>query len=376
MIRSTDISCVKIHKWGEGMQGKIGTMPESVVKYVSMGTKFVNIALFLCSICYAVLFRIYEADVMFYYCCINMILLLFSFEMLRRKKTKIYILMIFSGIFIFMVLAVIYLGWEFGFQQYCIGFVASLLFTGFYMSGDKKITKRTIAIVAFNVLLYMALRMWTYEYPCIYKIDNDILVRGFYFINSFVGFAFLISYSCIYLSTLSRLENALVEMANMDPLTGISNRRRMQQMLQSAIDEYEKQEFQTVIAMLDVDYFKKVNDTYGHDAGDEVLVMLAQILRGKHEENEGFHVSRWGGEEFLVFYERHQKNREDVIQEFEDLREQIQETVVKYNDNEIRITVTIGLAFYEKGETIHSLIKEADNNLYSGKENGRNRVVS
>lgn len=371
-----EVACKKTHEGGMSMQTKIGTMPESVVKYVSMGTKLVNIGLFLCSICYAVMFWIYEADVMFYYCCINMVSLLFSFEMLRRKKTKIYILTMFFGIFLYMILAVIYLGWEFGFQQYCIGFVASILFTGFYMSRDKKITKGTIMVVAFNVLLYMVLRMWTYEHPRIYEIDNGILVRGFYFLNSFIGFAFLISYSCIYLSTLRRLENALVEMANMDPLTGISNRRRMQQMLQSVIDEYEKQEFQTVIAMLDVDHFKKVNDTFGHDAGDEVLVMLAKMLRGKYEENEGFHVSRWGGEEFLVFYERYQKTREEVIQEFEDLRKQIQDTVVKCNGNDIRITVTIGLAFYEKGETIHSLIKEADNNLYIGKENGRNRVVS
>ena len=128
--------------------------------------------------------------------------------------------------------------------------------------------------------------------------------------------------------------------------------------------------------MLDIDFFKKINDTYGHDAGDEVLVALAKILRDKHDENEGFHVSRWGGEEFLVFYERHQKSREDVIEEFDALRQKIQDTVIQYNNSTINITVTIGLAFYEKGETINSLIKVADKNLYEGKNAGRNRVVA
>ena len=183
-------------------------------------------------------------------------------------------------------------------------------------------------------------------------------------------------YLCIYSSTVHRLENSLTEMANLDPLTGISNRRKMQQMLKYVMEEYETQQYQTVIAMIDIDYFKKINDTYGHDAGDEVLVMLAKILRDKHEENESFHVSRWGGEEFLVFYERHQKSREEVIQEFDALRQKIQDTVIQYNQSNINITVTIGLAFYEKGETIHSLIKVADKNLYEGKNAGRNRVVS
>lgn len=85
-------------------------------------------------------------------------------------------------------------------------------------------------------------------------------------------------------------------------------------------------------------------------------------------------MSRWGGEEFLVFYERHQKSEEDVIREFDALRQQIEDTVIEYNGKEISITVTIGLAFYEKGKTIHALIKEADENLYEGKNAGRNRV--
>lgn len=244
------------------------------------------------------------------------------------------------------------------------------------MSKKRKISRTTLILVAFIVFIYVALRIWTYEHPCIYKIDNEILMEFFYIFNSLLGFAFLIMYLCIYSITVHRLENSLTEMANVDSLTGISNRRKMQQLLKIALEEYETPQYQTVIAMLDIDFFKKINDTYGHDVGDEVLKELAKILRDKHDANEDFHVSRWGGEEFLIFYERHQKNKEDIIKEFDMLRQQIQDTVISYNNFNINITATIGLAFYEKGATIQSLLKQADENLYLGKESGRNKVVS
>ncbi|MBQ3515540.1 MAG: GGDEF domain-containing protein [Lachnospiraceae bacterium] len=240
-----------------------GTMPQNVKRYVAMGTKLVNLLLFLCHIGYGILFWVYDAKVLFYYNCIHTLLFIFACVMLERKKKWTYIVTVFLGIFIFMVLAVVYLGWDYGFQQYCIGFVASLIFTNFYMNRERKITRGTMMIIGLNVLLYVVLRLWTYEHPFVYKIDNGILMKCFYIFNSLIGFAFLIMYLCIYSSTVHRLENSLMEMASVDPLTGISNRRKMQQMLESVLEEYETQQYQTVIAMLDIDFFKKINDTYG-----------------------------------------------------------------------------------------------------------------
>lgn len=352
-----------------------GAMPQNVAKYVYMGTMMINIVLFSCQIFQGLLFWKYEADVLLYYDIIAVFAFIFACIMLKKRKVWTYLIIIFAGIFCFMVLAVLYLGWEYGFQQYCIGFVASLIFTDFYMNRERKITKRTIIIVVFNVLLYIALRLWTYEHPYIYKLDSEWLARGFYITNSLIGFTFLITYSFIYSSTVRKLENTLLEMANIDPLTGICNRRKMQQMLKLALEGYENNEAKIVIAMLDVDYFKKINDTYGHDVGDEVLIKLGKILHDKQENNDGFHVSRWGGEEFLVFYEGYKENKENIVCEFDDLRKQIETTIVESKTKDICVTVTIGLAFYEKGKTMHSLIKEADDNLYSGKNSGRNKVV-
>ncbi len=351
-------------------------MPQNVKKYVYKGTTLVNLVLFISQIFHGLMFWKFDAHIMLYYNCFSILLLFFACIMLKLGKIKIYIFSTFGGIFCFMLFAVVCLGWDFGFQQYCIGFVASLIFTDFYINRKRKITKRTIAIVAFNVMLYIAMRLWTYNFPYVYEIENVWIGRVFYIMNSLIGFAFLIGYSLIYSNTVRRLENSLREMANIDPLTGICNRRKMHQILKNSLEHKEPIPYQAVVAMMDVDLFKKVNDTYGHDVGDEVLLTLANLLYEKQENIPGFYVSRWGGEEFLVFYEKYNKAQEDVIGIFEELRQQIQDTVVKVDNKEIQITVTMGLAFYNDGENIQNLIKIADDNLYKGKKSGRNRVVS
>ena len=353
----------------------LGTTP-NIRKYVYRGTTIVNVVLALCQIFYGLIFWKYNADILLYYNYFSTLLLIFAWIMLKTGKIKAYIFSAFAGIFGFMIMAVIFLGWDYGFQQYCIGFVASIIFTDFYMNRMRNITKRTIALVAFNVVLYVALRLWTYEYPYVYKIENVWIGRGFYIFNSLLGFAFLIGYSFIYSNTVRRLENSLREMANIDPLTGICNRRKMHQILKNSLEHKDINPYQAVVAMMDVDFFKKINDTYGHDAGDEMLLSLAHMLYEKQEQIPGFYVSRWGGEEFLVFYERYKEDKEGIIRIFEDLRNQIQDNVVTVDNKEIRITVTMGLAFYEEDESIQNLIKFADDNLYEGKKAGRNRVVS
>ena len=352
-----------------------GTMPQNVKKYVYKGTSMVNVFLFMCQIFYMIIFWQYKANIMLYYTYLTTVNFIFSCVMFKKGKIKAYIFSTFGAIFGLMILAVICLGWEFGFQQYCIGFVASLIFTDFYMSRQRKITKRTIIIVSLNVMLYLGLRLWTYEHPYIYQIENVWLKRGFFMINSLLGFAFLIGYSLIYSNTVRKLENSLREMANVDPLTGICNRRKMHQILKNSLQHNGTVPYRAVVAMMDVDFFKKVNDTYGHDVGDEVLLSLAHLLYEKQEKTDGFHISRWGGEEFLVFYERYSQTEEQIFDEFDSLRKQIQDMVVTVGNKQIKITVTMGLAFYKEDEIIQNLIKRADDNLYEGKKAGRNKVV-
>lgn len=120
--------------------------------------------------------------------------------------------------------------------------------------------------------------------------------------------------------------------------------------------------------MLDVDYFKNINDTYGHDAGDEVLKSLANILNDEKSRDDKFQPGRWGGEEFLVVLGSYSGNKQESTERLETLRKRISDNTMIYCGNKIKVTVTIGL-------TLDEIIKEADAKLYEGKENGRNQVV-
>lgn len=352
------------------MRTSLREMPKKVIDYVVKGTKIVNLVLLLCHLYFGVLFYIYEAWVLFGYNCLSIITYIVAFELLRRQKAWIYVILVYVEVFLFMILAVVFLGWDYGFQQYCIGFVASIIFTDFYMNSTRTMSGKTKAMVAGNVLLYLVMRFWTYDHPYIYVMDNPYIVHGLYVINTLIGFTFLVVYFAIYSSTVYKLETELLEMANLDALTGLCNRRKMKQILSAIPKEEEKM----VIAMLDVDSFKSINDRYGHDAGDEVLKMVAEVLNQKKGEKENFQVCRWGGEEFLAFYGNYEGSKEEIAGEFEQIRQEVERKSVCYEGQEIHVTVTIGLAFAKKGASMEALIKEADAKLYEGKEKGKNQV--
>lgn len=184
------------------------------------------------------------------------------------------------------------------------------------------------------------------------------------------------AYSYLYSQIVLRLELALVDAATKDSLTGLYNRRKMQDLLNAMSELLASNSPRICIAMIDIDNFKHVNDTYGHDAGDEVLKTMANVLLSKNSEDtrDTFYSCRWGGEEFLIFC-RTEHSDEEIISEFETLRQEITEQTIVYNDNEIKFSATIGLAFYRDGLTITEMVNTADEKLYEGKKSTKNIVV-
>lgn len=147
-----------------------------------------------------------------------------------------------------------------------------------------------------------------------------------------------------------------------DPLTGLANRRCLETNLSEAIALADRYQHPLTVAMLDVDFFKKYNDTYGHSAGDEVLVRVAQKLTGFCRSMDL--AARYGGEEFLLILPESDLAGARIVAER--LREAI--------SNELGITVSIGLAQYRSGRSLYEMINAADSALYHAKQNGRNRV--
>lgn len=156
----------------------------------------------------------------------------------------------------------------------------------------------------------------------------------------------------------------LIELSNTDKLTGLYNRRYFSQKMSEFIRAFEMESVQFSLLIIDIDHFKRVNDTYGHQAGDVVLEQLAQILK-ETVSQQGI-VCRFGGEEFTIILIGHD---EKVAQ---DINERVQ---LKEWPAVGELTVSVGMAKFTADDNEQTIIERTDKALYSSKENGRNRVT-
>ena len=163
----------------------------------------------------------------------------------------------------------------------------------------------------------------------------------------------------------------LRETSSRDPLTKLYNRRAMLEYLHRQAEKVERYGNWFDVAIGDIDFFKKVNDTYGHEAGDAVLVRVAGILSA-YMSDKG-EVCRWGGEEFLLVFT--DINGEQALEKLDELRLIISSQEIAYKEKKIRVTMTFGLDEYDNKKPIDDTIRSADQKLYIGKKGGRNRVV-
>ena len=178
----------------------------------------------------------------------------------------------------------------------------------------------------------------------------------------------IVKFKFSLLQSLRKFSRKIDEMdyyVNTDPLTGLMNRRGMK----FEIDKIISMKNNFSILLIDIDYFKKINDTYGHAQGDLVLKFLAEIMQKNFRTNDI--CCRYGGEEFIVIMPH--SNKQEAYESAERFRKIVQET---YIENIYSITISIGIASWtENSNDISEIFKQADINLYQAKNNGRNRVI-
>lgn len=159
-------------------------------------------------------------------------------------------------------------------------------------------------------------------------------------------------------------------MATTDKLTGVANRQMFDFLFNQAEQANRRRNMPLSVLILDIDHFKYVNDTYGHQAGDQVLQNLAtglgDVIRGEDI------LFRWGGEEFLVLSS--DCDAQQAAQLGERIRARIETLAVYRGEGTIQVTVSVGAAQFQPGENADALISRADRALYRAKKNGRNRV--
>ncbi|MCQ2749177.1 MAG: GGDEF domain-containing protein [Clostridia bacterium] len=158
--------------------------------------------------------------------------------------------------------------------------------------------------------------------------------------------------------------------SKIDHLTGLYNRRSMEKFLNILEEQYKITNKPFGLILMDIDFFKKVNDTYGHQAGDKVLVEISRLIVYTLRKSD--EVFRYGGEEILAVVPGVQ-TKEDVIKVANSIRSDIESLKIPTGENDVSVTISCGCTVFD-GQEMESTIKRVDEALYMAKNNGRNRV--
>jgi diguanylate cyclase (GGDEF)-like protein len=170
----------------------------------------------------------------------------------------------------------------------------------------------------------------------------------------------------------SLLYRELEKLNQRDPLLAIYNRKYFFEFIEKSDDKRVKDKF--AIVMIDIDDFKKINDTYGHQFGDKILISTVNIIKNGIDRNDI--LARYGGEEFILYISDYE-NEEKVYEKIETIRRDLEKEEVILNDECKFVTASFGIAFFpSNGIELNELISKADDLLYKAKKSGKNRVMS
>lgn len=275
---------------------------------------------------------------------------------------------------VFLVSHYVILGPSFGFQYLSIGMIPFMFYLAYVNGAGVEIAQRG-AIASFLAFIIVTVLCSNISYPLVAIREN--VRRLLVFINLILTFSISIRFMTEFVkktyADAGALENKNIDLeksANIDALTGLFNRRSIENHIDRALYYARGEGRDFSLLMCDIDNFKHVNDTYGHDCGDQVLKNIAGIIKSEVRPDDA--VFRWGGEEILIVINAGGYVAKSVA---ERCRKAIEESVVSYEGNEICVTITIGGASYYQGASRDDLVNRADKNLYDGKHNGKNQVV-
>ena len=311
----------------------------------------------------------YESKVMLVVNTACLLCNLFIYHLYEQNKRSLGLYLLLTQLYIFMIIATIVMGWDYGFQQYLYG-ILCIFFLPFYIPDNSK--NKSLHIILAGLLFIVT--YYILSYICHYTryssglINPTFSVYTIHALNSSISMA-AVSAFCILSSMINNEDKRrLKRKADFDELTTLYNRYGLNELLTEMMDA--KKSF--YIAIADLDYFKNVNDTYGHNAGDEILQALANkfLELNKHL----IKVGRWGGEEFLIVGDSKVSGK-DFKHRLDEIREEISKIKFKVGKKKINITVSIGVAKFNHKKGIEDNVNAADNNLYKAKETGRNKVV-
>lgn len=314
----------------------------------------------------------YNIFVVYLYCFMGIVLT-------NRKKFRLVMVMFFVEVEFHSALASLLLGWEWGFMLYTIALVPAAFYLANSLANRSKHIAYAIGLSTFVIVIYfIASIMQPHIKPYYDWIDSPVAREGMRYFNIVIAFTVQLVFSALfaletrYMEQLLEKENVKLGIeASYDPLTRLLNRRSMTRFMSDELELSNDTPQKCCLVMLDIDDFKHINDTYGHDIGDKVLVTLADLLT--EEVRAGDYTCRWGGEEFLLLIHG---DKQETYFVADRIRRKLEETSLKNKyDGTFNVTATFGVAEYRDFMPLRSIIDEADEKLYYGKNHGKNQVV-
>lgn len=297
------------------------------------------------------------------------------FVLVRLKRYKLYVVLTYIEVLTHCILATYCMGYSCGFQHWAITFMCASFFP-LYALNDVTRLKKSSASLTFCVgLVYLGLHF----FYSIGIIPNEVpyvshrIEMALSTFNSLVLAIGVFFFTYLFTSRITSVESSYRYQARHDQLTGLYNRYALHEFISDKMNEQNLKSGDFSIAIADIDFFKKVNDTYGHEMGDSVLYIVSENFLA-HTDSV-CKVGRWGGEEFLfVIMEKDSENK--IHEKMESVREDIENLKIPYKNSFIKLTISAGTTSYQSGDNMDTLLQRADDNLYTAKENGRNCVVS
>ena len=288
-----------------------------------------------------------------------------GYWLIYTGRLGFYVRLVYSWLTFYMGVTTICLGYSYGFHLYGFSMIPTIFVAEYLAHRLKnrplKPVWASIAIAGFSMACSGYVAICGPLFP-----KDQKYAALFWLSNSLFVFGFLIFYSKYLIHTIIQSEEALIRIAHVDRLTQLYNRHYMLDRLEALSDK----DTAGFIAMADIDDFKKINDTYGHNAGDFVLQTVSGLMR---TACSGCEIARWGGEEFLMLSSDPIDTGKDML---EQMRQQIAQEPVVFEGQPIRVTLTIGIGSRKPEQSIDAWIQTVDEKLYYGKHNGKNQIVT
>lgn len=256
-----------------------------------------------------------------------------------------------------------FIGWDSGFHYYLLMFIPAIT-----VSPSRQLRPALLLLALF--LFYIGLHALSRHFGAQAPLGPHGLgvVHAF---NVAVVFCMAAYTARFYYGTVRRAEEQLQAQAATDPLTGLSNRRNLIARADRTLAEAQLSGRPTALVIADIDHFKQINDRYGHDAGDQILVSIGALLLRAARAHDV--VARWGGEEFLILLPDTSAEAAKALAER--VRSAVAARSVHHAGAAIDATLSLGVTEVQPGELLSSAIARADRALYRSKDAGRDRVT-